>query len=77
MVSDANKYKAQVQKFLATLDDGKYADDAREILQDFGVFTYPEMERQVARQRALDKLTQDDIEALGLNIAETGVGGNG
>lgn len=65
--NEAQEFKRKMAEYMATLDDGKYADDAREILGEFGDWLYPELAKERAVKRALDKLTDADIEALGLN----------
>lgn len=65
-IETSAKFEQLVAKFQAQLDEGTYADYAREVLADFGVFAFPELERKLAVKRALDKLNAEDIEVLGL-----------
>jgi len=65
----ASELKREIDKYLATCDDGsRYQDQATEVLHNFAEELFPEMKKHRERATAIAKLTQAEINLLGIDV---------
>jgi stress-induced morphogen len=59
-----------ISNYMTTLEgeNDTYTSNVLEVLEEFAEFMFPELRRKRVVKKALDKLTQEEIEALGLNV---------